>query len=61
MPPTLLTPDEAAAWLQVSVSTLANWRYLRTGPPYVRQGRVVRYSADALAAWFNTKEVKASA
>lgn len=61
MPSELLTPDEAAEWLRVSPSTLANWRYLRTGPPYLRQGRVVRYRADALTAWAAKNEVKASA
>lgn len=61
MPTQLLTPAETADHLRVSTSTLADWRYKRTGPAYVRQGRVVRYPTDALAAWAATHEVTASA
>ncbi|WP_319021636.1 helix-turn-helix domain-containing protein [Brachybacterium tyrofermentans] len=57
----LMTPDEVADHLRISPDTLANWRYLGKGPAYVRQGRIVRYHADALAAWFSTHEVSASA
>ena len=55
--PELLTPREVAEFLKVSTSTLADWRYKRTGPSYVRQGRVVRYPADALATWINARTV----
>lgn len=61
MPTQLMTPAEVAQYLGVSIDTLANWRYLRKGPAYVRQGRIVRYSTDALAAWISTNEVTAGA
>ena len=57
----LMTPPQVAEHLQVSVDTRANWRYLQKGPAYVRQGRIVRYHADALTAWISTHEVSASA
>lgn len=46
-----LTTEEAAEHLRSSVSTLARWRTLGTGPEYVkRQGRVL-YSNDTLEAF----------
>ncbi len=44
----LLVPEEAAAFLSVSVETLAQWRSQRRGPPYIKLGRAVRYRADDL-------------
>jgi excisionase family DNA binding protein len=45
----LLTPDEVADLLGVSVQTLASWRTTgRYELPYVKIGRLVRYRADAL-------------
>lgn len=40
----LLTPEEAADYLQVAVKTLTNWRHLEIGPKYCKVGgRLVRY------------------
>ena len=47
----LLTPLEVAETLKVPVGTLAQWRYRRIGPPYMRIGRHVRYRAQELEAW----------
>ena len=44
----LLIPNEAAAFLSVSVETLAQWRSQRRGPAYVKLGRAVRYRAHDL-------------
>lgn len=44
----LLTPAEAAALLGVSVRTLEDWRYRRTGPPWVRLGGQARYEPSEL-------------
>lgn len=51
----LLTPEEAAQFLGLSVTTLADWRYRGRGPEYLRlsqtaRGRI-RYPAESLAAW----------
>jgi len=39
----LVTPAEAAAFLLTTVGTLAQWRYLRRGPAYIKVGRSVAY------------------
>lgn len=47
----LLTPTAVSEYLGIPESTLANWRYLRRGPAYLRVGRHVRYRAADVAAW----------
>ena len=47
----ILTPDAAAELLGVLPSRLASWRRKRIGPPFVRAGRTVRYSAALLRRW----------
>jgi hypothetical protein len=49
----LLTPQEVAKILRIPVGTLAQWRYRRIGPPYLKIGHHVRYKAEALGAWIN--------
>lgn len=44
----ILTPDEVAARLRISPSTLAQWRSQRRGPAYVKVGSRVRYLSDAI-------------
>jgi predicted DNA-binding transcriptional regulator AlpA len=44
--------ERAAAYLDVSRSTLAKWRINGIGPPYHRLGpRIVYYYEDELDAW----------
>ncbi len=52
----LLEPDEAAAFLKVSLSWLAKARATNEGPPFVRIGRCVRYSRAALLRWLKSRE-----
>jgi predicted DNA-binding transcriptional regulator AlpA len=47
----LLTTAELAAILQLSPSTLANWRSLGQGPPYRKTGGAVRYRWADVEAW----------
>lgn len=50
--PALLTPKEAAAFLQVSEKTLEKWRTKGTGPKFRRLGhRTVRYLQNDLTEW----------
>jgi hypothetical protein len=49
----LLTPQEVASILRIPVGTLAQWRYRRIGPPYLKIGHHVPYKAEALDAWIN--------
>src|SRR5689334_11321449 len=39
----LMTEQEAAAILRVTVKTLQGWRYRGGGPPFIKIGRCVRY------------------
>ena len=51
-PGDLLNDKEAAATLNVSTITLANWRSLKRGPRWVRVGaRMVRYRRSDLEAF----------
>lgn len=55
--PDLLTPDQAAAYLQLPVRQLQTWRYLHTGPAYIKAGRAVRYRRSDLDAWLDAHRV----
>ncbi|WP_045761958.1 helix-turn-helix transcriptional regulator [Xanthomonas albilineans] len=51
-PGDLLNEKSAAAVLAVAVTTMRNWRALRTGPRYVKVGkRSVRYRRADLEAF----------
>lgn len=56
-----LTPEEAAEALGIPAKTLANWRYLRVGPPYVKAGGHIRYPITRLRQWMDDHEVATSA
>jgi predicted DNA-binding transcriptional regulator AlpA len=47
----LLTANDAANRLRLSVSWLAKARMRGDGPPYVKLGRSVRYGENTLAKW----------
>ena len=47
----LLDPEAAAAFLDLSQWTLAEWRCKGTGPRFIKLGNRVRYSPTELAAW----------
>lgn len=47
----LLRPRELGELLGVPVGTLANWRSARTGPPFVKVGRHVRYRTSDVDEW----------
>lgn len=53
----LLRPTEAARALGLHPQTLANFQHHGGGPPFVKIGTTVRYSADALQEFVtaNTK------
>jgi predicted DNA-binding transcriptional regulator AlpA len=62
MPEPLLTTAEAAAYLQLTVQTLARWRMARPGkgPPYCKLGRgLVRYRREDLEAWVQATQAPA--
>lgn len=47
----LLTPNEVAAFLKLSLSWLAKSRVRGDGPPFVKIGHAVRYQKDAILIW----------
>ena len=52
MPPAkYLTEKAAAKRLRVKPGTLANWRWRKYGPPYIKVGRKVEYHVDDIEAW----------
>jgi hypothetical protein len=42
----LLTPEDVATLLQVTVNTLQNWRYNGRGPIFSRVGGIIRYTRE---------------
>ncbi|TFB69113.1 DNA-binding protein [Cryobacterium glaciale] len=50
----IMTGQQVADLLQVSPRTLEEWRQTRTGPPYRRMGRHVRYMRREVLAWFES-------
>lgn len=60
------SPAAASEYIGVPVGTLAQWRYLKTGPRFIRAGRMIRYRKADLDAWLDahavsTKDQPASA
>jgi predicted DNA-binding transcriptional regulator AlpA len=52
----LLTPEETATCLKVSLSWLAKARMRGDGPAYIRVGRSIRYSEAALLQWMKSRQ-----
>jgi hypothetical protein len=46
-----LTTEETARRLRRSPKVLEYWRLVGQGPPFYRQGRVVRYLLSEVVAW----------
>ena len=46
-----LNEDRAAEQLGVTKGTLANWRFQKKGPPYLKVGRRVEYLQSDIDAW----------
>jgi len=47
----LTTTDVADLLNNIPVETVKRWRATRTGPPFMRIGRHVRYSRQAVLEW----------
>ena len=54
----LLTPRKAAGTMGVAEQTLAQWRSQGVGPKYIRVGRLIRYSAEDIAAFLKSRTVR---
>jgi predicted DNA-binding transcriptional regulator AlpA len=53
----LLTEEQAAELLALSVRTLQAWRLRGAGPAFVRAGSAVRYQRTAIAEWITANTV----
>lgn len=51
----LVAEREAARLLGISVAYLRRARLAHVGPPFYRIGRAVRYSADDLRGWLESR------
>lgn len=47
----LLTPEQLAIWLGLSLNTVNQWRYLKRGPRFLKIGKNVRYAEEDVLAW----------
>lgn len=56
-PDALLTEQQAATLLGVSVRGLQGWRLRGGGPSFVKCGRLVRYRRRDLTAWMDSRTV----
>lgn len=56
----LIDTAAVAERLNVPESTLRYWRHRGEGPPSIKLGRLVRYSAVALEQWLAAQPVVAS-
>jgi predicted DNA-binding transcriptional regulator AlpA len=52
-----LKDHEAAAYLNLSVFSLRNWRSANTGPKFCRLGRSIRYPLDELKNFVEQRKV----
>jgi hypothetical protein len=48
---TLLTEEDVAKQLHVSIASLRRWRLEKRGPQFIKVGSLVRYRPEELEAW----------
>lgn len=62
-PEALLTPAQVSSWTQLEEQTLANMRWRKTGPTYVKLGAgrssPVRYKRRDVEKWLDSQTVAA--
>jgi predicted DNA-binding transcriptional regulator AlpA len=51
----LLNEKQLVSKLNISVASTRRWRLLRRGPKFVKIGASVRYRADDVDAWLNSR------
>ena len=52
-PEGLLSPPQLAAYLNVPLATIYDWRHRRCGPPGFRLGKHVRYRKADVEQWID--------
>ena len=53
----VITQEDLALTLEVSVDTLREWRRLKQGPDFVRTGKGVMYREDDVQEWLKRNVV----
>jgi len=56
-----LSEPEMAAELGRTTRTLARWRHMRIGPPFIMNGREIKYSIDGARDWLKAGGTAAAA
>jgi len=60
MPRTFLNTEQAAAYLGLKPCTLADWRWRRQGPPWIKLSPgCVRYDLELLDQWLTARTIEA--
>ena len=57
----LLMPKEVGELLGVNIGTLARWRSQKTGPRFIKIHSRVRYRADDLQDWIDSRKGSSAA
>ena len=57
---TLLTEEEVAKRLHVSLASIRRWRVERRGPQFIKVGSLVRYRPEDLESWLASLPTGAS-
>ena len=52
---TLLNEHDVARITGLSVASVRRWRLLRQGPKYLKIGAAVRYKAEDISAWLESR------
>jgi predicted DNA-binding transcriptional regulator AlpA len=52
---TLLNEHDVARITGLSVASVRRWRLLRQGPKYIKIGAAVRYKAEDISAWLESR------
>ena len=51
IPSPLLTSENVAEWLGITVGALELRRKRKQSPPFIRMGRTIRYDSEQVSAW----------
>ncbi|WP_299166982.1 AlpA family transcriptional regulator [uncultured Arthrobacter sp.] len=51
----LLTPEDLAQRLGMSVAALSQWRYRGVGPKFIKAGKTIRYRVSDVESWMDAQ------
>ena len=53
----LLTEQDVAKQLRVSLAALRRWRFEKRGPKFIKVGSLVRYRPEEIEEWLNCQPI----